>query len=153
MWVNWNKFYKLGYVLLLVRGGARGVPGGPLPPKNFVWPPQWPPQNFSGLFLKVLHRPLTAPLVAKLAPPVAPPNEKVWLHPCFSCCKSLYFIFFWPSRHHTFYAKRITYSVLCRSFKWRVKFDDVPSFSDITERQNLHSAECLFSFLFIEYFR
>ena len=44
------------------------MPGGPLPPKNFAWPPK----NFSGLFLKVLHRPLTAPLVAKLAPPVAP---------------------------------------------------------------------------------
>jgi len=60
------------------RGGARGVPGGPLPPQNFAWPPQ----NFSGLFLKVLHRPLAAPLVAKLAPPVAPPNENVCLRPC-----------------------------------------------------------------------
>jgi len=64
------------------RGGARGVPEGPLPPQSFAWPPQWPPQNFSGLFLKVLHRPLTSPLVAKLAPPVAPPNENVWLRPC-----------------------------------------------------------------------
>jgi len=52
--------------------------GGPLPPKNF----SWPPHNSSGLFLKVLHRPLTAALVAKLAPPVAPPNENVWLRPC-----------------------------------------------------------------------
>ena len=60
------------------RGRARGVPGGPLPPQNFAWPPK----NFSGLLLKVLHRPLTAPLVAKLAPPVAPPNENVWLRPC-----------------------------------------------------------------------
>jgi len=63
------------------KGGARGVPGGALSPKNFAWPPQWPPQNFSGLFLKVLHRPLAAPLVAKLASPVVPPNENVWLRP------------------------------------------------------------------------
>jgi len=60
--------------LVGARGGARGVPGGPLPP-------QWPPKNFPGLFLKVLHRPLTAPLVANLAPLVAPPNENVWLRP------------------------------------------------------------------------
>ena len=65
------------------------MPGGPLTPLNFAWPPQWPP-NFSarrhatgvGLFLKVLHGPLTAPLAAKLAPPVAPSNENVWLRPC-----------------------------------------------------------------------
>jgi len=62
------------------------MPGGPLPPKNFAWPPQWPSQNFSGLFLKVLHRPLTAPLVAKLAPPVVPPNENVWLRPWWEPC-------------------------------------------------------------------
>jgi len=60
-----------------LRVGARGVPGGELPPQNFAWPLK----NFSGLFLKVLHRPLTAPLVAKLAPPEAPPNEDVWLRP------------------------------------------------------------------------
>jgi len=63
------------------RGGARGVPGGSLPPKILPGPPV-SPQNFSGLFLKDLHRPLTAPLVAKLAPPVASPNKNVWLHPC-----------------------------------------------------------------------
>ena len=27
------------------RGGARRVPGVPLPPKNFAWPPQWPPKT------------------------------------------------------------------------------------------------------------
>jgi len=37
-------FSKYGWMLL--RGGARGVPGGPLPPQNFVWPPQWPPKIF-----------------------------------------------------------------------------------------------------------
>jgi len=60
------------------RGGARGVPGGPLPPKIFR-------VTSSGvvLFLKVLNRPLTAPLVAKLAPPVAPPNKNVWLRPWY----------------------------------------------------------------------
>jgi len=58
-----------------------GCQRGPLPPKNFAWPPQWLPQNFSGPFLKVLHKPLTAPLVAKLASPVAAPNENVSLHP------------------------------------------------------------------------
>jgi len=73
--------FNLLSIWLELRGGARGVPGGPLPAQNFAWPPQWPPQNFSGLFLKVLHRPLAAPLVAKLAPPVAPPNENVWLRP------------------------------------------------------------------------
>ena len=69
----------------LSRGGARGVPGGPLPPQNFAWPHSGHPKIRSlsvGLFLKVLHRPLTAPLVAKLAPPVATPNENVWLRPC-----------------------------------------------------------------------
>ena len=67
----------LDFLSGLIRGGARGVPGGATAPQKFCLAPQ----NFSGLFLKVLHRPLTAPLVAKLAPPVAPPNENVWLRP------------------------------------------------------------------------
>ena len=36
--------------ILLVRGGARGVPGGPLPPKNFAWPPSGPPKIFKVSF-------------------------------------------------------------------------------------------------------
>ena len=32
--------------MLFIRGGAKGVPGGPLPPQNFAWSSQWPPQNF-----------------------------------------------------------------------------------------------------------
>jgi len=52
------------------RGGARGVPGGPLPPQNFAWPPKIF-RVTSCHCIEVLHRPLTAPLVAKLTPPVA----------------------------------------------------------------------------------
>jgi len=62
---------------VVLRGGARGVPGGPLPPKNFAWPPSGPPKIFrvtSCHCIEVLHRPLASPLVAKLAPPVAPPK-------------------------------------------------------------------------------
>jgi len=64
------------FIIQICRGGARGMPGGPLPPQNFAWPLSVPQKIFRvtsgrvGLFLKVLHRPLTAPLVAKLAPPV-----------------------------------------------------------------------------------
>ena len=67
------------------RGGARGVLGGPLSPKNFAWPPQWPPKIFrltSCHCIEVLHRPLTAPLVANWPLQWPPPNENVWLHPC-----------------------------------------------------------------------
>jgi len=75
--------------VLWIRGGARGVPGGPLPPKILPGPPSGPPKFFAWrhatalkLFKAIRHRPLTAPLVAKLSPPVAPPNENVWLRPC-----------------------------------------------------------------------
>jgi len=56
------------------RGGARGVPGGPLPSKILPGPPSGPPKIRSlsvglflkvlhsvGLFLKVLHRGASAP--------------------------------------------------------------------------------------------
>jgi len=62
------------------RGGARGVPGGPLPLQILPGPPKIF-RVMSCHYIEVLHRPLTAPLVANLAPPVAPPNENVWLRP------------------------------------------------------------------------
>jgi len=36
--------YKTKIKQNVTRFGARGVPGGPLPPKHFAWPPSGPPK-------------------------------------------------------------------------------------------------------------
>ena len=66
--------------MVVSRGGARGLPGGPLPPQNFAWPQKNFPRDVMPLHWRPTQTIDSSPC-CKTGPSSGPPNENVWLRP------------------------------------------------------------------------